>query len=108
MITESVVQELVEQVLKQICIDPEYDLIDVLPTADCDGPNFKFWVKRHDRIIAEGQCYVLYDEEDSDPVIWIHNITCPRHEPVADQYEAWFDGTRLTKKFHGNQVVPLR
>ena len=108
MITESVVQGLIKQVLNQICIDPEYDLIDVLPVVDCDGSSFKFWVKRRDHTIAEGQCYVLYEGEDSDPVILVYNITCPRFEPVADQYEAWFDGTRLTRKFHGNQVVPLR
>lgn len=108
MIDESVVRQLVEQVLSAICVAPEYDRIEVLPIVDVDGRSLKFWVKRLDQMIAEGQCYPhLYNEDDVDPVIRIYWITCPRQEPVAETYEAWFDNLRLSKKFHGEKVVPL-
>ncbi len=108
MTDELMVRRLVEQFLKEICINPRYDLIDVQSIVDCDGQSFKFWVKNHGSTIVEGQCYPhLYGEESHDSVIRIYLITCPRREPIADHYEAWFDGMCLTKKFHGDQVVPL-
>lgn len=105
---ESTVRQLVKLVLSAICVAPEYDCIEVVPIVDHDGQSLKFWVKRREQTIVEGQCYPhLYSEDDVDPVIRIYYITCPRQEPVAETYEAWFDGLRLTKKFHGQMPVPL-
>lgn len=108
MIDESVVRQLVGQVLSAICVAPEYDRIEVLPIVDYDGQSLKFWVKQRDQTIVEGQCYPhLYNEDDVEPVIRIYRITCPRQEPVTETYEAWFDNLRLSRMFHGEKAVPL-
>jgi hypothetical protein len=109
MINEQVVRGLVSQTLSIVCIAPRYDMIEVVSIQDCDGLSFKFWVKYRDHTVVEGQCYPhLYGDENSqDPVVHIYRITCPRKEPAAEFYQAWFDGERLTRKFHGDQSVPL-
>ena len=105
MLNEQDVRKLVAQVLHQICVNPEYDLIQVTPIRDCHGPSLKFWVNGRDRTLVEGQCYTIPHEESALTVISIYRITLERREPIAETYEARFEDDRLSGLLHGETAV---
>jgi hypothetical protein len=99
MITGADVRGLVAQVLAQICITPQYDLIETMQIQDVDGLSVKFWVRQRDRTMAEGQCYYDDIDDDSWQFLWVYRISFPRRAPVAESYEAWFANGRLVQLY---------